>query len=181
MSSSRHTTQRHITNATRMTFRAIAFLCVCASLWRAPVPWFHFHDGLGPHGSLAEAADSGMTMLLNRHLESCHSDGETTESEWHLHVVMLDDIVRGHGCPVPPTGSEAPDEVFVPVTHVAPAEPSAVPVTLADAIPLPSVDLWQSDSMTVPDGLNVRALRRQFLSDHAESRRLLTVLCVSRC
>tara|TARA_R110002110_G_scaffold250431_1_gene466542 strand:+ start:81 stop:578 length:498 start_codon:yes stop_codon:yes gene_type:complete len=164
--------QRKAAMTTRTVFRVVTFVCLCASLWRAPLPWLHCHEKAAHTDSAI-----GSMLTLNRHLDEWHSDDEAGESRMHLHFAMLDEILRGGGCPVSADGDD--DEPPV-VEHLVPPGQCVGPADLLFDI----ADVWDVADTTCfrfPSIAGRRSTSRQFLGDHAESHRLLTVLCVSRC
>lgn len=144
------------------------FLCVFASSWQAPVPWLHYH------GENSGCIDGAQLAL---HLQTLHANSDESESGWHFHFVMLDDIVRGSGLPIPAQEGDAP---VLPKEHAVLADhfQSSVtslsgPVLLAFTVDLSSVQ---------PTGLNERDLfPMHFLEDLTSSCRLHLVLCIARC
>ena len=123
MAFTRRNIQRPLTAAVRTTIRIVTFLCLCASLWQAPLPCVHLHTD-GPDASLSQTMD--------RHLSTWHCTNETDESGWHLHFAMLDDILRGGGCPVPQDAGG--DELPLTIEHVVSASQI---VSLSDALLAP--------------------------------------------
>lgn len=168
----RRNMRRQTATAARTLFHAVTFVCLCASLWRAPVPWLHRHIEVANSRSAAGAMDT-----LDRHLDEWHSGDELGESSVHLHFALLDDIVRGGGCPVSPDSDD--DEPLV-VEHLVPPGQSVVQADLSIQL----ADDWNvSDARFVVSPIRVaqRPTQDQFLGDYSASRRLLTLLCVAQC
>ena len=172
MTLSRRNMRRQITTAARTLFQAVTFVCLCASLWRAPVPWLHRHIEVAIAGSTAGAMDT-----LDRHLDEWHSDDELSKSSVHLHFAMLDDIVRGGVCPVP---ADSDDDEPLVVEHLVPpgqfVGQSDLPVQLAD-----DWNVLDARFVVFPIRVAQRPTQDQFLGDFSASRRLLTLLCVAQC
>ncbi|MFT5323780.1 MAG: hypothetical protein ACI8P0_001631 [Planctomycetaceae bacterium] len=169
MAFTRRNIKRPVTAAVRTMFRIVTFLCLCASMWQAPLPCVHLHSD-GP--------DSSLSQMMDRHLSMWHCTNETDESGWHLHFAMLDDILRGGGCPVPQGSGE--DELPLTIEHVVSANQI---VSLSDALlaPAQSFVLSQDESSKTSGVSTASRTRRQFLGDQAEERQLLTMLCIIRC
>ena len=169
MTFTRRNIQRPVTTAIRTTFRIVTFLCLCASLWQAPLPCVHHHR---------DGADASLSRTMDRHLSMWHCTNQTDASSWHLHFAMLGDILRGGGCPVPHDAGD--DELPPTAEHVVSANQI---VSLCDSLLAPVQSLVVSqDQSSKTFGLgDASRTRRQFLGDQAEERRLLTMLCVMRC
>ena len=149
-------------------FRTLAYLCLFASLWRAPLPWVHVHG---------EPRAVPMQQRLDRHLAAWHWESQPDDREWHLHFAMLDDLLRGNGCPIPLDNGRG--EQPLTTRHVAPLEEagrSSVHRLAVEWTPvcLEAVSPLQPSAGTVGP---------RFSSPPREtySRRLLTVLCIARC
>lgn len=157
---------------TRNLAPTLTLVGVLISQWQAPIPWLHCHS---------EPASLLAAEHLDRHTAAFHGEREDHHPHWHLHFAMLGDILRGCGCPSPPSESDDEDQ--------APA--AVAPLTsLAD-------DAWQAASRVedgpprvVSEDMVVVApgscwervgRRRQFLGDHAASGRLQAVLCIAQC
>lgn len=170
----RRNIHRQVTAAVRTTFLIVTFLCLCVSLWQAPLPVLHHHV----HADYATLSKTMVSQTMDRHQSAWHGDDETKEAGWHLHVAMLDDILRGGGCPVP----SEPDSDELPLT-IEHAVPTNQLTGQLDPLltPLQPLVASQDDSHKTFDLGHALRSRRQFLGDQAEARRLLTVLCVIRC
>ena len=169
MKLARRSIQRQAARAARAVFRFVLFVCMCASLWRAPLPWLHHHEG-------RDAAEFSENM--SRHLDVWHGNTASDESGLHLHFAMLDDILRGGGCPVPPDehDDEPPPTIqqVIPGNHVV----NAAETLLAS---VHSIIVW-SDALHSNTAAVGRAdLRRRPVDDRTAARRLLTVLCIAQC
>lgn len=165
----RRNIQHPVAVAVRATFRIVTFLCLCVSLWQAPLPWVHLHT---------EGADASLCKTMDRHLSMWHCTNETDESGWHLHFAMPDDILRGGGCPVPQDAGE--DELPLTIEHVVSANQI---VSLSDSLlaPVQSFVVSQNESSKTSGVSTASRTRRQFLGDQTEERRLLAMLCIIRC
>ena len=161
--------RRHLTDGAESLFR-LAALCVLLTLWTGPLPWIHRHT---------PTVDVNQAQTLASHLSDWHDGARSIRTGWHLHFATLDNIVRGRGCPAAPRSNDdelpivgslsvesSTDSGFV----LARMSPFLQPI--ADKVSHPAtMSLEQGDL----------SLRRQFLSDFAQSRRLKIVLCVDRC
>lgn len=160
--------QRQAVSTARTVSRAVVFVCVCVSLWRAPLPWLHHHESrsVGAFGT-----------QLSRHLDMWHCRDASDESGWHLHFALLDDILRGGGCPVPPDENE--NELPLTIGHVVPGD-HVVSVAKSLLSPVHSLIVWKgvvhASEATVA---RTDLLRRRHADEQAEPRRLLTLLCVA--
>jgi hypothetical protein len=97
---SQHPQRRRKANF-RTIVRVFALASMCVGLWRAPLPWLHRHVEPVGHAS----------ANLSRHLNAWHAGSPRAETGWHLHFALIDDILRGDGCPVPPgQGEESPHQ-----------------------------------------------------------------------
>lgn len=156
-------------DAVRTAFRSVLLVCVFASLWRAPIPWLHHHD---------TPVTGEFSDQLSRHLNAWHHGSLENPAGWHLHFAMLDDILRGGGCPVPADGNE--DELPVTVEFAEPSVVNAVSVELL----LLSVNLltvWSDGPLESLSAFRRSDLRKRGVDEKVEPRRLLTLLSVSRC
>jgi hypothetical protein len=168
MSFAKRSLARRIATAGRNSFRALVFVCVCASLWQAPVPWLHHH---------CKNANNATSSLLALHLQSLHKNGVGRATGWHLHFVMLDDIVRGSGLPIPPSEGDAP---VLPKEHVVPGDSTSVEVAPVCTPALRTIAFYPLHSPAA-DVMHQGLARVQFLGDLASPLRLHLVLCVARC
>lgn len=162
-------TQRYLKAASRKAVQIALLVSLFVSQWQAPLPWLHRHH---------ESDSAELTQQLNCHLTTWHSQTETEQCEWHLHFALLDGILRGGGCPVPL--EEGNEEFPFIEEHVAPAKL----VTKSDGLAFRLTDsMWTSQNPYTETASRFKshALHGQFLGDCAESRHLLTVLCVSQC
>lgn len=143
--------------------------CAIASLWQAPVPWVHHHskgDGRVP------------TSLVSRHMQAMHADTTSDETGWHLHFVMIGDILRGGGCPVLP--DRADDSQTLQTQQVTFADSSLAKRVDATAVSPPAF-ARQIVPETVAAAESQAHPRRQFLGDLTAARRLQLMLCIARC
>lgn len=141
--------------------------CVCVSLWHAPLPWLHCHGS-------PEAGEH--RELLRQHANRWHVGDATDEDGWHLHFAMLDDIVRGGGCPVPPDEDGDDQQPASPDVVSGPLFESAIEWVMSSArlgVSGPGIPLATPVGRRSLDSLNRNADKS---SGH---RRLLTVLCIS--
>ncbi len=123
---------------------------VLVSLCQTPIPWVHRHDGVEKNGQFAD------------HLAAYHADGEE-ERGWHVHFSLVNDILRGNGCPIPPSEDD-PDPADLQLK------------SLAAIVNFSIVNFSISNVV-------VRLTEISFGAQHdcASSRALLISLCVSRC
>ena len=169
MAPTRRNIRRRLTAAARTVFRVVTFVCVCVALWRAPLPWLHHH---------AESVVQDGDATLERHLDAWHQADATHTSGWHLHLALLDDILRGDGSPVPP--QDRNDAAPVIVEHLTPEVSLDSDVGFRmDSLQAPAV--LSSTVLTLPPCPSRAVLNRRPGADRTEPRRLLTVLCVARC
>jgi hypothetical protein len=169
MKLSRPKTQRYLKAAAQKTVQVALLVSLFVSQWRAPLPWLHRHH---------ESTSAELAQQLDSHRTTWHSQSETEQCGWHLHFALLDDILRGGGCPVPP---EEGDEEFPFIEeHVAPAKL----VTKSDGLDFRLTEsMWTSQNPCgkAANSCRSQALLGRFLGGHAEPRHLLTVLCVAQC
>ncbi len=185
MKSTRRNSRRLLIVATRNSFRVVVVVCVCLSMWRAPLPWLHRHGESTSYDESvgAESGGAEMAQRLERHLMVWHSGSTVPTTEWHLHFAMLADILRGGGCPVPPDedgDDQDGDALPVIAEQVLPADHAARTVD-ASFVRTDSISTGHANCDTTPACCFDRTMRRQFLSAFAESRCLQTVLCVAQC
>lgn len=159
---------RSCRSAVRTGFRTMLFLSVFISFWQAPVPVIHQH-------CLTSGVVNAQTLAL--HLASLHADEMNREDDWHLHFVMLDDLMRGSGLPIPPQDGQSP---VLPKEHVVLGDHFQSEATSLSA---PTILAWSAEPSVIPSlGLSERTL---FGLSSAEkltpSCRLHLVLCVARC
>ncbi|HIE96063.1 MAG TPA: hypothetical protein EYG03_26190 [Planctomycetes bacterium] len=138
---------------------ALSFFVV-VSLCRTPIPWVHRHDGAEKNDQFAE------------HLAAYHADGDE-ETGWHVHFSMVNDILRGNGCPVPPSENE-PDPADLQLKSLA----AIVSFSIVNF----SIG---GNQQACPISIVVARLTEISFGaqqhDCASSRALRIALCVSRC
>lgn len=159
---------RTATKAAQSVFRTVLLVSVSVSLWQAPVPWLHHHR----HDEEALAEPQ-----LALHLLSMHKVANHCPDNWHWHFVMLADIIRGSGLPVPAGEGDAP---VLPKEHVVPDKCLTSDVSADCAAPLVVLNSLFATPLT-PIVCSESLSRLQFLGDSANSLRLHLVLCVARC
>jgi hypothetical protein len=141
---------------------------VCA-LWQAPIPWWHAH-------SQDSAVNHDAARILQRHVEAYHAC-EVLEVR-HVHFVLLADVARGAGTPVP-CGDDEPDLnstwVLIP-RSVEEADATRITAPL-DLQPVAGAQLAVAAR---PSG-SANRLRVQFLTDFAQGQRLLPLLGIALC
>jgi hypothetical protein len=135
---------------------------VLVALCQTPIPWVHRHGGEEQNGQFAE------------HLAAYHADGNV-EHGWHVHFSMVDDILRGNGCPVPSSKDES--------------DPVDIRLSSSDAITIVSSGTGGDQqacaiSIVVGDPHNQNATRHPKIPSGAQhdcacARALLISLCVS--
>lgn len=159
---------RSLRSAVRTGFRTLLFLSVFISFWQAPVPVIHRH-------CVTSGVVNAQTLAL--HLASLHEDDINREDDWHLHFVMLDDLIRGSGLPIPPQDGQSP---VLPKDHVVLGDHFQSEATSLSA---PTILAWSAESLVIqPTGLGEQTLSRLYSpEDLAPSCRLHLVLCVARC
>ena len=161
---------RRLIGAVRTSIRVTAVLCACAGSWRAPVPWLHCH---------VAPSNQQMASNLSRHLRGWHADSGHEETGWHLHFVLIDDLLRGGGCPVPPGQDEGDSQPFhlkdVVPTVDSPTNSHVLRVgrTVADSIVCTGPEV-----LTRPHGIESRC--RSF-DGRPKPQQLQKLLCVSLC
>ena len=163
-------TRQSLKTAFRAGSRIVLFVCVCISVWRGPIPWFHRHVNLGTADAIRLAA----------HRTAWHAE-ESESEDWHLHFVLLDDILRGEGCPVPPTEEEdQSQDLFAHTMALVEHAPLSRLAWLAafseHIVPAVAPPLAKAS----PPHTN-HSPPRQFLSDFAISRGLESLLCTAQC
>ncbi len=141
---------------------ALSFFVV-VSLCQTPIPWVHRHDGAEKNDQFAE------------HLATYHADGEE-ERGWHVHFSLLNDILRGNGCPVPPSEDEPDSADLLLYSHRAIV--SSLIVGNQQACPV-SLVVGDPHNQNVPRLRGISSGAEQH--DCASSCALLISLCVSRC
>lgn len=160
--------RQNLCAALRRAALSVVWICVLANLWRAPMVWIHVH-------SPGDAPDS-VAANLAEHVTGFHrSNVRPDEDAWHIHLALLDDIVRGGGDPIPS------DEQDVPVL------PSSV-------CPLPHTNSFQAEATTRERlSYDCPSIDRPALTRHAADNcelllgsalrppNLVAVLCVARC
>ena len=93
------------------TFRLFAhvtlWFCVFLACWRAPVPWLHRH---------LEAGQTSEQFVA--HLQTYHAgdSDDVVPGEWHVHLVLLNDILNDCSCPGFPDRDDQHDESQFVVT-----------------------------------------------------------------
>ncbi len=136
---------------------------VLVSLCQTPIPWVHRHDGAEKNDQFAD------------HLAAYHADGEE-ERGWHVHFSLVNDILRGNGCPIPPSEDD-PESADIRLNSFGAIVPSSnVRLNFLGAI--------VSNQQACPiSNVVVRLTEISFGAQHdcASSRALLISLCVSRC
>lgn len=163
MSVTEHQLQSTHRQPVRFAAWSLFVVCVSASLWQAPLPWLHCHNEEQVRNNEAFA----------RHLSIYH-DGEDGTG-WHFHFALLEDILRGEGCPVP-TDSDGPDASVWLVTQLDSNDRHHsfdYELRIADFIHSERV-------LPVSRRVDAAPLRNP-LQHHTKARRLLALICVCRC
>lgn len=148
-------------------FQMFAYACTIASLWQAPIPWLHLH---------ADAAQRSDALVT--HLDAYHRCAPFS-AEWHLHFVLLNEVLHGGGCPVP-VDEESRDREWADVV-VLPTETSSVldqsPVSVAfDLAPLND-----TPELHTAVSADTHFRPRHPLSRHSLDGTLLSLICVALC
>jgi hypothetical protein len=107
---------------------------------------------------------------------------EFESGDWHLHFVLLDDIFRGEGCPVPPTEEEdQSQELFAQAMALVEPAPlsrlawlAMLSECTAPVVAIPLADESPPHSTHSPPP-------RQFLASFAIARSLESLLCSAQC
>lgn len=162
----------------RLTQRAIFRLVLMLSLWHAPVPLLHAHDGAVPVETPA--------FSLNWHLQKFHSNVaavEPIELGWHLHFVLISELCQSQAytCSfdVPSIDIQCTQQTAIVLDHLAVDEQL---MAESDALTYPH---WVPERLSAAGTLDVSVpgLRRcrHFLPTFSESIRISNLLGIARC
>jgi hypothetical protein len=168
--------QRAMMRGSERLARAFVHFIIMLSVWRAPLPWIHWHAD--DHGSGAASSN------LREHVAAFHHGGEAGEEGLlhglHWHVAFLDDIARGGGSPKPGDGSE-PSTSYPDSAPCTPDHPTVNCGGLADApasfAGLASLAAFPIGTKALPPEHRITQPLAAFLA----AGELLSLLCIARC